>query len=285
MPWLWFRNHRMEIRGEKMVGQKQLLDDIYNLIDRDKYPRFTIFIGQIGSGRKTLAKEIAKKLDLQVIQLPDVKVDTVRSMIADAYKIPYKYLYIIPNAENMSLAAKNAILKVTEEPPNNAYFIMTVQDESQLLDTIKSRGMIFHMNPYSPTEIGEYADCKDTRELEIITSICEVPGDVDILRKMDVDEFYSYVNNVVDNIAVTSGSNSFKIANKINMKDDADKYDLRLFWRIFMLICLDRIKEEPLKYAEGVKLTSQYLKDIRITGINKSALFDMWILAIREAWM
>lgn len=268
-----------------MIGQEQLLADITNLIDRDKYPRFSIFIGQTGSGRKILAKEIAKKLELQVVQLPDVKVDTIRSMISEAYKIPYKYLYIIPNAENMSLAAKNAILKVTEEPPNNAYFVMTVQDENQLLDTIKSRGTIFHMNSYAPTEIAEYADCKDTRELEIITSVCEVPGDVDSLRKMVIDEFYHYVDNVVENIAVTSGSNSFKIGAKINFKDDAEKYDLRLFWRTFMLICLSRIDEDRLRFAKGVQVTSKYLQELKITGINKSALFDMWILAIREAWM
>lgn len=268
-----------------MIGQKSLKADLTALIERDRYPRFSIFVGQTGSGRKTIAKELAKKLDLQIVQLPDVKVDTVRSMIAEAYKIPYKYLYIIPNAENMSLAAKNAILKVTEEPPNYAYFIMTVQDESQLLDTIKSRGTIFHMNTYTPAEISEYADCKDTRELEIITSVCEVPGDVDILRAMDIDAFYKYAETVVENIAETSGSNAFKIANKINMKDDADKYDLRLFWRTFMLVCLNRMKENPLKYAKGVKITSEYLQDIRITGINRASLFDLWILAIREVWM
>lgn len=268
-----------------MIGQELLRADLMALIEREKYPRFAIFVGQTGSGRKTLAKEVAKKMNLHIVQLPDVKVDTIRSMISDAYKIPYEYLYIIPNTENMSLAAKNAILKVTEEPPNNAYFVMTVQNESQLLDTIKSRGMVFHMDTYSPTEIAEYADCGDTRELEIITSVCEVPGDVDILRRMNIDEFYHYVDNVVDNIAVTSGSNSFKIGASINFKDDPEKYDLRLFWRTFMLICLDRIEEDRLKFAQGVKITSQHLQELNVTGINKSALFDMWILAIREAWM
>ena len=268
-----------------MIGQTYLQSQLFNLIDREKYPRFSIFVGQKGSGRKTLAREVAKVMDLQVVQLPDVKVDTIRSMIAEAYKIPYKYLYIIPDAENMSLASKNAILKVTEEPPNNAYFVMTVQDESQLLDTIKSRGTIFHMYSYTPEEIAEYADCKDTRELEIITSVCEVPGDVDTLRKMDIDEFYTFVDNVVENIALTSGSNSFKIGSKINFKDDADKYDLRLFWRTFMLVCLDKINEDRLKFAKGVQITSQHIQQLNITGINKSALFDMWILSIREAWM
>ena len=46
------------------------------------------------------------------------------------------------------------------------------------------------------TEIGKYANCDNTRDLEIITSVCEVPGDVDILRSMDIDMFYKYVDGV-----------------------------------------------------------------------------------------
>ena len=269
-----------------MIGQKQLLSDIQALIDRQRFPRFTIFVGKKGSGRKTAAKEIAKKLDnISVIQLPDVKVDTIRDMIDKAYTIPYSYLYIIPDAENMSLAAKNAILKVVEEPPNNAYFVMTVQDESQLLTTIKSRGTIFRMNTYTPSEIGEYAECSSMDDAEIITSVCEVPGDVDIIKTYEPVKFYAFVENVVENIAETSGANSFKISNKINFKDDPEKYDLGIFWRTFMLVCLHKVKENPLRLAKGVQTTSEYLKELNVTGINKSALFDTWILAIREVWM
>lgn len=268
-----------------MIGQEKLLDDIQVLIDRKTYPRFSIFIGPKGSGKKTLAKEVSYRLGTYTVQLPDVKVDTIRSMISNAYKIPYTYLYIIPDIENMSLAAKNALLKVTEEPPNDAYFIMTAQDSNTLLSTIKSRGTIFHMNSYTPTEIGKYAMCDNMDDAEIITSICETPGDVDIIKAYDPAKFYAYVESVVDNIAETSGSNSFKIGNKINFKDDPEKYDLSLFWRTFMLICLKRVSDDPLKFTTGVRITSEHLKQLSITGINRSSLFDTWILSIREAWI
>ena len=268
-----------------MIGQEKLINDIRTLIDRKKYPRFSIFVGIKGSGRKTLAKELAQELECQLVQLPDVKVDTIRDMIDKAYKIPYPYLYIIPDAENMSLAAKNALLKVTEEPPNLAYFVMTVQDENNLLDTIKSRGTIFHMNAYTPTEIGQYAHCDNVDDAEIVVSVCEVPGDVDTLKAYDPVKFYNYVESVVNNIAETSGANSFKIANRINFKDDEEKYDLALFWRTFMLVCLEKVNEDPLKFTTGVRITSKHLQELKVTGINKSSLFDVWILAIREAWL
>ena len=269
-----------------MIGQTKLLNNIQVLIDREKYPRFSIFIGRTGSGRKTVAREVAKRLGVQfIVQLPDVKADTIRGMIDEAYRNPNDLLYIIPNAENMSAQAKNALLKVTEEPPNYAYFIMTAQDENSLLDTIKSRGMLFHLDTYTPTEIGEYADCDNTEDLRIITSVCETPGDVDILKKIEPTNFYNYVDMVVNNIAEVSGANAFKIASKIRFKDEEDKYDLSVFWRTFMLVCLERVNEEPLKFAKGVKITSKYLQDLNITGVNKASLFDIWILAIREAWI
>lgn len=268
-----------------MIGQERLSNDIRTLIDREKYPRFSIFVGRVGSGRKTLAKEVANMLECQLSTLSDVKVDTIRDMITNAYKAFIPILYIIPDSENMSAQAKNALLKVTEEPPNNAYFIMTVQDESHLLDTIKSRGTIFHMDTYTSTEIGKYAMCDNIDDAQIITSICEVPGDVDLVKMYDPVKFYSFVENVVDNIAETSGSNSFKIGNKIAFKNEEDKYDLALFWRTFMLVCLDRIKENPLKLAMGVRITSEHLQQLNVTGINKQSSFDTWVLEIREAWI
>ena len=268
-----------------MIGQTKLLEDIQILIDRKKYPRFSIFVGLKGSGKRTIAKEVGSMLKAHIVQLPDVKIDTIRSMIVDANKIPYTYLYILPDVDTMSLAAKNAILKVTEEPPNDAYFIMTVQDENTLLPTIKSRGTVFHMNTYTPTEIGKYAMCDNVEDAQIITSVCETPGDVDVIKKYDPMKFYGYVENVVDNIAETSGSNSFKIANRINFKDDPEKYDLSLFWRTFMLVCLEKVSENPLKFTKGVQITSKHLQELKVTGINKSSLFDVWILAIREEWI
>lgn len=208
-------------------------------------------------------------------------------MIEDAYRVNTRTFYIIPDADTMSIAAKNAILKVTEEPPNNAYFIMTLQDLSNTLATIKSRGTVFNMEYYSAQEIGDYYTQNYDADLnDIILDICETPGEVDLLKTFGVYEFYSYVETVVDNIAEVSGANSFKIGEKIAFKaTDTDKYDLPLFWKAFNKVCVQRLREDPIRYAHGVKTTSKYLQELRINGVNKSSTFDMWLLAIREEWI
>jgi len=274
-----------------MIGQRNLQSRIEQLIKDRTFPRFSILVGPKGSGKKTLAHEIGHIFNawrvhsdyVDVYRLPDVKIDTVREIITQAYKKITTMIYIIPDADNMSNAAKNALLKVTEEPPNEAYFIMTLEDENNTLETIRSRGTVFHMDRYTPDEIGSYFYDKyhanhGEDEEKIVRELCDTPGDVDTLVKMGIKEFYDYVQLVVDNIAEVSLANAFKIPSKVALKEDAEGYDLRLFWKAFMKVCFDVGK------YNGIYTTAMYLQKLRVKGINRSMLMDNWVLEIRELW-
>lgn len=277
-----------------IIGQKELLQRFQLMIDSDIYPRFSILVGDKGSGKKTIARMLCKEISDGIYEECGTKIDEVRELIANAYKIHSLAVYLIPDADNMSNAAKNALLKVTEEPPNNAYFIMTLEDENNTLETIRSRATVFHMDKYSANEILEFAGAltKDELELEIIEGICRTPGEVQTICRYGVTEFYEYVKLVVDNIAEVSGANSFKIANKVALKDGAEGYDFGLFLKVFMYTVLkecvynggDRGKIKST--AEAVLITSDILQELkRVRGINKQMLIDKWILKIREVWM
>ena len=181
------------------------------------------------------------------------------------------------------------MLKVTEEPPNNAYFILTLEDESHALGTINSRAQMYKMKLYSPEVIHEYAKSvgiTSLEETEIVLDICETPGEVNLLQHTGIIALYDYVAKVIDNIALVSGSNAFKIADKLALKDEADKYDLKLFWKAFMKVCSDRLRtENDVKYAYAIKVTSKYMQQLNITGLNKQSTVDLWILDIRENWL
>ena len=260
-----------------MIGQCNLQSRIEQLIENGTFPRFSIFVGPKGSGKKTLLLEM-----FEGIYLEDNKVESVRKMIDMVYKIGNR-TFIMPDADTMSNAAKNALLKVIEECPNDNYFIMTLEDENNTLETIRSRGTVFHMDRYTPDEIVEYANIKYLPELHkddisIIRELCETPGDVDTLVKTGIQEFYDYVQLVVDNIAEVSLANAFKIPSKVALKEDAEGYDLRLFWKAFMKVCFDVGK------YNGIYTTAMYLQKLRVKGINRSMLMDNWILEIRELW-
>lgn len=282
-----------------MIGQCNLQSRIEQLIENRTFPRFSILVGPKGSGKKTFANWIITKIvrqeALSYSQVcPDVKIDTIRQIIENAYKTISTNIYVIPDADNMSNAAKNALLKVTEEPPNNAYFIMTLEDENNTIETIRSRGTVFHMDRYTPDEIEEYFKQRfgvlHDREISIVRDLCETPGDVEIIMSYDPTNFYDYVQLVVDNIAEVSLANAFKIPSKVALKEDAEGYDLKLFWKAVASVMLNRAKQrgnskELVKYCDGYSVTSKYLQKLRVKGINRQMLLDNWILEIRDLWI
>lgn len=256
-----------------MIGQKYLKKYVNTLIEEDSFPRFSIFVGPKGSGRKTFLKEY-----FDGIYPEDNKVDSIRKIIDMAYKVAHK-TFIIPDADDMSNAAKNALLKVVEECPNDNYFIMTLEDEVNTLGTIRSRAQIFYMDMYFPKDLRDYADVigiKDGEELKIIADVCTTPGDINILCKQGVKDFYDYTKLVFENVADVSLANALKIPDKLALKDGDDGYDLRLFLRMFMSLCISNQAN-----ARWVEYTSRCLTKMRIKGLNKQMLLDTWILSLR----
>ena len=281
-----------------MIGQKNLLDTFKRQIEEGTFPRFSILCGVKGSGKKLAVIELGQYLTEGNIVFVEPKVDNIREMISTAYKVTMPTLYVLADADNMSPASKNAILKITEEPPNDAYFIMTLQAITNTIPTIRSRATVYHIDPYSLGELSQYfyeqyegiPRYNDYREL--VLNICETPGEIDNLMKTDVFAFYEFVEKVVDNIDSVSIANAFKIDSNISFKENIEeKYDLVLFYKIFLTICLERMKNVDLKntdifkYARGVEITAKALQSLRNISLNNQYVFDIWILDIREDWI
>jgi DNA polymerase III delta prime subunit len=121
-----------------MIGQKRNLEMIDKWV-ADGCPQFFCISGSRGGGKRLLAQILANKLDTTYSEV-GIKVDDVREVIDSAIK--YGGFYVFADADSMSTNAKNALLKITEEPPKNSYFVVTVEDEASLLDTIKSRAQM-----------------------------------------------------------------------------------------------------------------------------------------------
>lgn len=268
-----------------MIGQHDLKEQIGDLFLKGKFPRFSIFVGEKGSGRKTfIQQEIGNKWGLY--QECSCDVDTVREIIDQAYRQTTPAVYVFADADNMSVAAKNAMLKVTEEPPNNVLFIMTLTNLGNTLNTIRSRATVFYMDIYHPNQILEYYHLKKLGEDDdIVKQYCTVMGDVDLLCSYEVKAFKQFVETVLDNAEKVSGANSFKIGNRLNLGTDDKKYDILLFFKAFRAECINRIEKDPMRYLRGINVTNKYFGELRIAGINKQMLFDSWLLDIRKAWM
>ena len=271
-----------------MIGQLELQKHIEKLLAANRLPRFLMLIGAVGSGRKTVAHWIAQKAGMECV-LVEHNITSIRNAVTQAYDVTMPTMYLIADANTLSNIAQNTLLKVTEEPPNSAYFILTVSATSDVLMTLVNRSYRIILDAYSEQELREYLKQSygdRSNDYPIALDICKTMGEIDQLFAYDVNEFMSYVDKVIDNVAVVSGANSFKIAKGISFKEDGSGYDVALFLKAFMMECLHRmIDDDVLHYAKGIKVTSKYLQDLSISGINKAMTFDMWLFDIRKEWL
>ena len=278
-----------------MIGQLNIKSQISKLISTG-FPRFLIITGVKGQGKKTLANYICRCLNYPSI-IASIKIDSLREIIELAYKQTEPIIYIIPDADKMSIGAKNSLLKVIEEPPNNAYFIMTLESIENTLPTIKSRCQELKMENYTDKEINKFIELINynlsATEKCIVEDICQNYYEIDLLNKYGVNDFYKYVEKVVDNIYKVQSANSFKLTEKLDLKNDDTKYDLKIFFETYRSICMNRLinivddednQELFKKYGNSISKTSEYINKLSITGISKQGLVDMWILDIREIW-
>ena len=261
-----------------MIGQTSLLKV---LKDTELAP-FTMLVGQKGSGRKTLIRELYP----EAITISDCSVDSVRQLIDDAYR-SYNQIFFVPDVDGMSVNAMNALLKVVEEPPNGNKFIMTIESITNTLTTITSRARVYYMEPYSYSDLVKYSRSKNY-SLKYF-SLCDTPGEIDLLNQLGADGLYDYCVLVFRNIADVSISNSYKIANRVALKDGEEGYDLKLFWKFFIHVCNEEARqadnrEECISYYTWSSITRSPLDKLYSKyskSMNKRYLFDDWIEEIR----
>lgn len=271
-----------------MIGQTKLLESVHNLTASNKFPRFTILVGAPGSGRHLICRQIAKELHAERVQFVGTSAEAVRTMIDDANNSPDVSVYIIPDADSMSAAARNSMLKVTEEPPQNAYIIMTVVALSNVLSTLRSRGTIMLMDNYTYQEIDEcidqmYDDISES-DRDILHEVCDVPGDILEMKLYAPKEFKDFVTKVYTCIGTVSDTNAFKIAQDIKLKDTDKGYSISLFFKLFISICMTKYLDDIGLHSALVYTTFKKLGELSITGVNRAALFDAWILNVRRCF-
>lgn len=283
-----------------MIGQKEVLKQIDNLIEKG-FPRFVVITGQKGQGKTELAKYISKKLGYSLVEF-GIKIDEIRDMIEMSYKQTEPIIYLIQNADKMSIGAKNSLLKVIEEPPNNAFFIMELQQIENTLDTIKSRCQEIKMESYTERDICDFlsdvsVEKADLDDRKIISHTAQNKYQIDLLIKYKPKEFFDYVDKVYNNIYKVQSANSFKIAEKIDLKDTGEGYDLEMFWNMYIYRCIGELFDlmaypgTEERWAEAdivgkcISITEKYKQKLNINGINKSMLCDQWILSIRKEWL
>ena len=160
------------------AGNETLKRQAAGFIAGSRFPHAILIEGAKGSGRGTFARLLAQAMlcagdekpcgvcshcrkitsgshpDVMEITKPKDKaaipVDDVRAFRDKAYVMPHEgshRVFIVRDAENLNEAGQNALLKVIEEPPAHAVFILTCENRAALLATILSRVTLLQTMP------------------------------------------------------------------------------------------------------------------------------------------
>lgn len=253
-------------------------------------PPFVIICSQSPIANKEMAYYLAKKdyLGMNIV-IGDNKVDTVREIISMAYTQTIPTYYIFLDADSMSISAKNALLKVTEEPPKNVHFVLCISNMANTLATLRSRAYTLQLRPLTVREVKEILDKKypNATELErqIALRICTTYEQVQDLFKQDVEELVEFVEKVVDNVASVTVTNALKILLSLKFKeDDKGKYNPILFLNLYAETLTDRFLDEYIsvdEYQNAMNSVLELRTELRVNAINSKNLFELWLL---EQW-
>ena len=171
-----------------VVGHRVIIQYIQDAVQQNKVSHAYILNGQRGSGKKMLAKLFAMTLQCEsdrsdpcgecrsCIQAnngnqPDIitvkhekpasiSVDDIRTQVNGdimiiPYSSPYK-VYIIPDADLLTVQAQNALLKTIEQPPEYAVIFLLTENADSLLPTIRSRCVMLKLRNIKDKLVKKY---------------------------------------------------------------------------------------------------------------------------------
>ena len=173
-----------------VVGHRHLIEYMENAVRNGTVSHAYILGGEKGSGKKLLAELFAMSLQCKnrgkhseacgqcqscrqeinknqpdIIRVTHEKpntigVDDIRRQVNNdidikPYSSPYK-IYIIDQAEMLSVQAQNALLKTLEEPPEYAVIMLLTRNADVLLPTIRSRCVMLKLRNVRDTLVKKF---------------------------------------------------------------------------------------------------------------------------------
>ena len=171
-----------------ILGHEQIKEHFRNAVETGKVSHAYILSGEAGMGRKSLANAFALSLlcekgmaepcmqchackqvlsgnhpDLIYVtheKPASIGVDDIREQLNDTIQVrpysSYYKIYIMDEAEKMTVQAQNALLKTIEEPPAYAVILLLTTNQDSFLPTILSRCVQLKLKPLKDTVVKEY---------------------------------------------------------------------------------------------------------------------------------
>jgi DNA polymerase-3 subunit delta' len=213
-----------------IVGNAELCEKLCLDVLSDKLSHACILEGGAGTGKHTIAKNVAAALachnkdhaslpfpcrscigckkvfedkspDVIIVNRGDnatLGVEVIRDLKRDVYTVPNDLdfkLYIIEEADKMTTEAQNAFLLTLEEPPSFVRFILLCECAEKLLETIRSRAPILRTAPISNEDIEKYVCETDRRASQLKLSAPRELSEIIVASKNSIGTAIKYLDS------------------------------------------------------------------------------------------
>ena len=274
---------------KNIMGQSFAKKYLSNSIKKDKINHAYLFEGIDGVGKTTFTKEFAKILlkKENIDNNPDfiyikpqgssIKISQIRDLQSDVIIKPhgdYK-IYVINNAEKMTIESQNALLKTLEEPPGYVIIILLTNNKNSLLDTIKSRCDIVKFLPIPSIELKEYLKLKGIEEKRASILATFSRGSISkALELSESSEFMLMREDIQNNIQTILDKN---IVDILELTNKYDKYreniievlDLTLNYFRDIMMLKENINKDMIINIDKITFLQNMSKKINYSQVSR----------------
>lgn len=197
---------------DELAGNERLVKTLSTVMSKPRadIPHTFLFIGNPGCGKTTLGRIVSSMLGckgLDYMEIDSVQfrgIDTVREIQNNMWLSPVEgdcRVWLLDEVHMLGVGGaseknvpQNGLLKALEDAPPHVYFILCTTNPEMLLDTIKSRCMLFEVQPLVQSDMENF-----------LKNICRVERKrvpFDVLEQIAMDSLGSCRNalSVLDKI-------------------------------------------------------------------------------------
>lgn len=237
-----------------LEGHTNLVRDFQRLVKAGKLAHAYIFFGDPEVGKFYFARHLANFLENGEMDLPTrllqdglileevrgiEEMRQIKNFLWQKPAVSVKRLVVVNDAHNLTPQAQNAILKITEEPPEHSLIILVTSQPDNLLPALLSRAQKIHFGRLSDSEMEEI-----TGDKQIAESSFGRPGRAArLLSDPLVKEAEQYANKF---LKLESGARSGLIKELV----DSQKDHPELLDRFFEALLIRLRKDLKLNFRE-----------------------------------
>lgn len=177
-----------------------------------------------------VSKDTGKQTDISIESIHDMKLWAYQRPMYGARKV-----VLIDDAERLSIAAANALLKVLEEPPAYMHFMLVSSRSGQLMETIASRCQDVAFALLSEDELERVLSSSHLNDADralVVSVAAGKPGTA--LRLIEEQKLSSVTTAIADLQAMMTAGVTERIVYAKSLADAEDPVEVVSWWLSWM---------------------------------------------------